>query len=103
MLTKDQLEQIVYEINQASPFNLKWKGWSSAFQGFSYNQTRNSKYMDMLMKADFIKEKRSYVFCMLADRESKAEGIFLTALRSIGWVRPRIHRFRESIDLGVSL
>ncbi|OUS68693.1 hypothetical protein B1748_33100 [Paenibacillus sp. MY03] len=78
MLSKAILERIVYEIDAASSFFVRSKAWSSPTWGFSYNQTRNSKLMDALMKTGIIQEKRSDVICMLADWSNVAEGIFLT-------------------------
>lgn len=78
MHSKETLEKLIFQINQASPFYLTSKAWSSPIYGFSYNQTRNSKFMDALMKKGIIKERRSDVICILGDWPSVAEGIFFT-------------------------
>ncbi|WP_199825329.1 hypothetical protein [Gorillibacterium timonense] len=78
MHSKAYLEKVIYEIHQASSFFLTSKAWSSPTHGFSYDQSRSIKYMDALMKAGLVKEKRSDVICILGDWENVAEGIIFT-------------------------
>ncbi|MGG1618010.1 hypothetical protein ACIFQM_00415 [Paenibacillus sp. NRS-1782] len=78
MHSKNYLEKIIFQINQASPFFLTSKIWSLPIQGFSYNQSRSIKFMEALMKKSLIQERRSDVICILGDWGNVAEGIFFS-------------------------
>ena len=78
MRSKQELEKIIYQINEASSFRAGSMLWSSPIVGFSFNQTRSVKLMDKLMKKGIIKEQRSDVIAILGDWDNVAEGIFFT-------------------------
>lgn len=77
-ISKEILEEIIYKINSESSFLLQGTKWSVPTVGFSYDKSRSIKFMDALMKLNFIREKRENVICVLCDWETVAEGIFFT-------------------------
>ena len=77
--SKEILEEVIYKIHQKRSFFLKGKVWSAPIYGFSYNKSRNSKFMDALMSSGLIREKREDVICILGDWEGVAEGIIFTS------------------------
>ena len=62
-ISKEIMEEVIYKINGESPFFLQGKIWSSPIVGFAYDKSRSVKFMDALMKANIIKEKRKDVIC----------------------------------------
>lgn len=77
-VSKEILEEVIYKIDKESPFDLNGSKWSSPTVGFSYDKSRSVKFMNALMKANIIREKREDVICILGDWESVAEGIIFT-------------------------
>ncbi len=75
---KEILEEVIYKINKSSSFLINTNGWIAPKIGFSFDRSRNSKYLDSLMKLNFVKEKREDVICILGDWEVVAEGIIFT-------------------------
>ena len=82
-LSKHVLEELIYNINAASPFLIKTAGWSAPVVGFSFDKSLNPKFMAALMKARFSDERDSEIICILGDWESVAEGIVFSRSRLI--------------------
>lgn len=77
-ISKEILEEVIYKINSEKPFLLRDTAWSAPIVGFSYDKSISNKFMNALMRADIIREKREDIICILADWETVAEGIFFT-------------------------
>lgn len=78
MQKKEYLEKVIYEIGQECGFLVKEKGWAVPSYGYSYNNTRKTKAMNVLMKSNIIKENRSDIICILSDWTDVAQGIYFT-------------------------
>lgn len=52
--SKDILEEVIYRLNESGPFLLNNKGWSYPTYGFGFDNSRNKKYMDALMKSGVV-------------------------------------------------
>ena len=73
------LERVICKIGSKIGFRTSSKkGWTLPSWGYSYNNSISDKALNVLMKANIIKEKKSDVICMLSDWTDTPLGIYFT-------------------------